>query len=537
MGEGGRRVAAAPPVAIVALGVGLPLIVTGCGGASVAVSRSSGRSEPVPFISHAALPAGRTPAQVRAFWTRARMREAKPVPLRRQGPRGIRTPPPQAGVPPPEGPPTFVPPDAPGGGVPRLRPGIVRGGTERLAPQPHATVPYERYEVPDTTSFPARVHGKVFFEDEREESLWACSATVVTTSVQKIVFTAAHCIYTPGKGWSRNWLFIPGYRDGSMPYGAYIGTRLVIPTKWYHDLNFAFDMAAVEMSRPLEMNVGAQGIAFNQPRQQLFRSWGYPAAPPFNGERLFVCASNYGFDDPNPPAAGPPPMGIGCDMTTGSSGGGWMIADRWLNSLNSFGYRGLPEVMFGPYFGDEALGLYNYVCCGTNRTHNLTVNRSGSGAGSITSVPGGINCPPGCSSSYDHGAWVTLIATPSGSSSFAGWNGCDAESGMACKMYVDADRTVAATFSGKGGARPNTRIARVIVKSAKRLAKLGFTGSGGHGARHFLCKIDKKRFAACTSPKTYRHMKVGRHTFKVKAVDSTGRADPTPAAKTFRIRG
>ena len=43
-------------------------------------------------------------------------------------------------------------------------------------------------------------------------------------------------------------------------------------------------------------------------------------------------------------------MGIDCDMTGGSSGGGW-IAGGGVASVNSYGYSTLPNVMFGPYQG------------------------------------------------------------------------------------------------------------------------------------------------------------------------------------------
>ena len=41
-------------------------------------------------------------------------------------------------------------------------------------------------------------------------------------------------------------------------------------------------------------------------------------------------------------------------MTGGSSGGPWLISNNTvLNSVNSFGYQGLRNVMFGPCFGSQ----------------------------------------------------------------------------------------------------------------------------------------------------------------------------------------
>jgi hypothetical protein len=51
----------------------------------------------------------------------------------------------------------------------------------------------------------------------------------------------------------------------------------------------------------------------------------------------------------------------------------------------------------------------------------------------------------------------------------------------------------------------------------------------------FLCKLDKKAFATCRSPKTYKNLKPGKHKFQVKARDMTGELDPSPAIQKFKI--
>ena len=51
-------------------------------------------------------------------------------------------------------------------------------------------------------------------------------------------------------------------------------------------------------------------------------------------------------------------MGIGSDMTGGSSGGGWIDDNGNVASVNSYGYQTLKNVMFGPYQGDVAQSLY-----------------------------------------------------------------------------------------------------------------------------------------------------------------------------------
>jgi hypothetical protein len=52
----------------------------------------------------------------------------------------------------------------------------------------------------------------------------------------------------------------------------------------------------------------------------------------------------------------------------------------------------------------------------------------------------------------------------------------------------------------------------------------------------FRCKLDSREWRACTSPKVYRGLASGRHTFRVRARDAVGNVDPTPALHRWRIR-
>ena len=51
----------------------------------------------------------------------------------------------------------------------------------------------------------------------------------------------------------------------------------------------------------------------------------------------------------------------------------------------------------------------------------------------------------------------------------------------------------------------------------------------------FKCKLDRKKFRKCKSPKTYRRVKNGKHRFKVKATDAAGNVDQTPAKDRFTV--
>jgi predicted outer membrane repeat protein len=64
-----------------------------------------------------------------------------------------------------------------------------------------------------------------------------------------------------------------------------------------------------------------------------------------------------------------------------------------------------------------------------------------------------------------------------------------------------------------------------------------FKGSGGSGRLSFRCQLDGGKFGSCSSPKTYKHLRKGHHTFEVVARDARRNADPTPAKLRFRVHG
>jgi hypothetical protein len=82
---------------------------------------------------------------------------------------------------------------------------------------------------------------------------------------------------------------------------------------------------------------------------------------------------------------------------------------------------------------------------------------------------------------------------------------------------------------------PETFIAKVKVNATRRKAKVEFGGTGGSGSLSFECKLDSQAFAPCTSPFKTRKLKPGRHRVEIRSVDASGLADPSPAAKAFRV--
>jgi hypothetical protein len=69
-------------------------------------------------------------------------------------------------------------------------------------------------------------------------------------------------------------------------------------------------------------------------------------------------------------------------------------------------------------------------------------------------------------------------------------------------------------------------------------ASFDFTGSdevGGSGVAAFECDLDGGGFSACTSPKSYTSLSNGSHTFQVRAKDTAGNTDATPASFTWVV--
>lgn len=78
------------------------------------------------------------------------------------------------------------------------------------------------------------------------------------------------------------------------------------------------------------------------------------------------------------------------------------------------------------------------------RTHVLTIVKAGSGSGTVTSIPPGIDCGVDCSEIHDINTVVSLVPTPDPGSVFGGWSGDpDCADGV---VTLDTDKSCTATF-------------------------------------------------------------------------------------------
>jgi hypothetical protein len=79
--------------------------------------------------------------------------------------------------------------------------------------------------------------------------------------------------------------------------------------------------------------------------------------------------------------------------------------------------------------------------------YELTVSTAGSGTGSVSSDPAGIDCGASCAAYFAAGTLVTLTATPSGPSMFLGWSGDDCSGTGACLLAMTQAKSVTAFFT------------------------------------------------------------------------------------------
>lgn len=76
----------------------------------------------------------------------------------------------------------------------------------------------------------------------------------------------------------------------------------------------------------------------------------------------------------------------------------------------------------------------------------LTVTKDGTGSGSVTGSPAGIDCGATCAHAFSAGTAVTLTATADAGSVFVGWAGGGCSGSDSCQVVVSAATSVTATF-------------------------------------------------------------------------------------------
>jgi V8-like Glu-specific endopeptidase len=236
--------------------------------------------------------------------------------------------------------------------------------------------PYTRYKNFDSYQvFPYSTIGVLFFSHDGTD--YRCSAASIGKDA---VWTAGHCVHTGDgmeDGWSEDVIFVPAYKNGAAPFDIWTAYNVWTKGSWFSSADYRYDMGGAVLNtnsseKTISQVVGNLGFSYNLSSSQLWFNFGYPSDAPFDGKWQYICTGPFARNDTN--LNKPYPVGMGCDMTRGSSGGPWIKdfsgvagSANFLNGNNSYRYTDHPEEMFSPYFGDAAKTLWNQLMGFTER--------------------------------------------------------------------------------------------------------------------------------------------------------------------------
>jgi DNA-directed RNA polymerase specialized sigma24 family protein len=123
------------------------------------------------------------------------------------------------------------------------------------------------------------------------------------------------------------------------------------------------------------------------------------------------------------------------------------------------------------------------------------------------------------------------------------WGSCGEVSGLTDGKHVMRARArdragnvdpTPAMWSWRIDLPPETRITAGPTGPTSS-ASATFAFSSPDTAATFQCKLDDRDWASCSSGKAYSGLPQGSHTFKVRAKDSAGTNDPSPAQRTWKV--
>jgi V8-like Glu-specific endopeptidase len=186
--------------------------------------------------------------------------------------------------------------------------------------------------VPTNIYYPYRATGKLFFTIPGQGS-FVCSASLIKRG---LVVTAAHCVAAFGaQSFYTDWQFVPGYRNGSAPFGVWTFYQVWIRTGYYNGsapcavagIVCTNDMAVATLNEQSGTLPGTStgyygyawdGYGFVNSLTQITQV-GYPVC--LDNGALQQRNDSYGYVD----AALSNNTVIGTLMCGGSSGGPWLV--------------------------------------------------------------------------------------------------------------------------------------------------------------------------------------------------------------------
>ena len=223
-------------------------------------------------------------------------------------------------------------------------PPATRAGGKDGTHQPWIRYPGNYYTF-QWTAAPWNKIGKLYFTTPDGGASY-CTANVA--GARAMIVTAAHCVYTPGQGFHRDFVFVPAERYGIAPYGRYGWQSASVLAAWTTGGDRRRDVAVIRLAGeattglPVTDYVGWLGRSWDWGYAQQTSSHGY--ASNLDSQVTHICAGwtwSSAWE-------GADVLVQGCDMTYGSSGGGWLI--HYLP--NSDAGNHVNGVVSGPHIGD-----------------------------------------------------------------------------------------------------------------------------------------------------------------------------------------
>jgi hypothetical protein len=98
-------------------------------------------------------------------------------------------------------------------------------------------------------------------------------------------------------------------------------------------------------------------------------------------------------------------------------------------------------------------GMFKTTISSAPLTYSLALSKGGTGGGTVTSIPAGINCGSTCSANYASGTNVTLTAAANVGSVFTSWTGACSGASSTCTVSMTATRNVSANFTASSATR------------------------------------------------------------------------------------
>jgi V8-like Glu-specific endopeptidase len=253
-----------------------------------------------------------------------------------------------------------------------------------------------------------------------------CSGVLVDS---KHVLTAGHCVYTftsercnpPDTScWASSIRVIPAYANGNTPYGETNFANLWAWTAWTVDHNYDWDIAMIELDRPVGALTGWYGYGYNNTDTfftggNTFRSTGYPVESPYDGELMYTWSGT--FDRVETYGL------IHTDYSYGGQSGSGVYRDDSnyiVYGALSHGHDAIPETVYTRITASSFTTFQDWIAIGTPDTVDL--------------VPLDVNVSPG---TFDRGDPLSTLSYFIHNCSEAAWNG-DVDLGV----YLSTNDTI-----------------------------------------------------------------------------------------------